>query len=203
MSKLRFTSQEVSLLKCANSLGHHGWKLNKLKPIKKKIKTKKRTDQQETCCYCQRDTAGEYTMVLDIEHILPKSLRLKSMFTLKNLAVSCKRCNMEIKKANTDFLTVPINQLPKRVFKSHLYKFVHPNLDIPELHLKRRVVQEGRARITKYVFPNQSAKGRYTYEYFKLIDLEVDYANKAQGRKKKGKIKERRIQDAFNVLEQN
>lgn len=201
MNRLKFSSHEVKILRCAYSMGHNGWRLNKLKPIKKKIKIKKRADQEETCCYCQRDTTGEYNMVLDIEHVLPKSLRVKNMFTLKNLAVSCKRCNMEIKGTKTNFLTVPINRLPKRAFKSHLYKFVHPNLDKAESHIERICVQKGKARIIKYVFPNLSAKGQYTYQFFKLRELEVDSANKAQGRKSGKKIKDSDIEKAFNTLE--
>jgi uncharacterized protein (TIGR02646 family) len=202
MNKLQFLPEEIKLLKFAYSLGHHGWQLNKLKPIKKKIKIKKRADQEEVCCYCQRDTTGEYAMVLDIEHILPKSLRLRNMFTLKNLGVSCKRCNMEIKGTNTDFLTVPISRLPKRAFRSSFYKFVHPNLDNTDSHIKRIVVQEGRARIVKYIFPNRSAKGKYTYTFFKLMELEVDSANIAQGKKSRNTIKNARLQKAFNALKQ-
>lgn len=202
MSHLKFTPQEIIFMKCAHKLGHQGWQLNKLKSVKKKIKAMKRIAQKETCCYCQRDTTGEYNMVLDIEHILPKSVRLKNIFTIKNLAVSCKRCNMEIKKANTDFLTVPIDELPKRVFRSSLYKFVHPNLEKVESHIKRIAVQSGRTRITKYNFPNQSPKGKYTYEYFRLRELEIDDANLAQGGKGHKKIKDEHIQKAFDVLKQ-
>ena len=109
---------------------------------------------------------------------------------------------MEIKKARTDFLTIPIHTLPKRVFRSHYYRFVHPNLDKVESHIVRKSVQEGRVRFIKYFFPNASAKGKFTYTYFRLKELEVDSANLAQGRKRQSQIKIQRIQKVFNALQQ-
>lgn len=203
MSKLKFSPEEVEILKEAYTLGHQGWNLDKLTPIKQKIKAKKRLIQGETCCYCLRDTTGEAKMVLDIEHILPKSLRPRNMFTMKNLAISCKRCNLQIKKTKTNFLTVPITQLPKRAFKSRFYRFVHPNLDYVESHIERVFSGRTKSRIVKYVFPETSAKGRYTYEYFKLKELEVDTANNAQGRRKRKTIKDERIRAAFDALTQD
>lgn len=185
MGKIKFTSDQISKMKAASTIGHNGWALNALKPVKAKIKKRRREDLQDICCYCQRDTTGEYNMVLDIEHIVPKSVRPRHMFTMKNLTVSCKRCNMQIKRARTDFLAMPITSLPKRIFKSKYYKFVHPNLDEIENHILRNVVQRGRIRFIKYSFPNNSTKGKFTYKYFELRELEIDSANTAQGRKNK------------------
>lgn len=200
MNNFNFTNEHVAIMRTAAKLGHKGWDLKDLKCIKSMIKTKRKLDQKDTCCYCQRDITGEFNMVLDIEHILPKSERLKNMFTMKNLSVSCKRCNMQIKGAKTDFLVVPINNLPKRVFRSHYYKFAHPNLDKVELHIKRVMFQDGKVKIIKYMFPNKTEKGSFTYEYFRLKELEVDSANKAQGKKGKNKIADPKLQKAFNEL---
>ncbi len=183
----------------ANSMGHSGWSLNKLKPIKAKIKKQKREDLEDTCCYCQRDTNGEFNMVLDIEHIIPKSTRLRHMFTMKNLTISCKRCNMKIKNTDTSFLSVPIENLPRRVFKSKYYKFIHPNIDDIESHIERNVIQKGKIRIVKYLIQNNSEKGWFTYRYFKLKDFEIDAANQSQGRRKR-KIKNKKAAEAFAAL---
>lgn len=199
MPKLKFTQLEIEKMKQAAVLGHNGWTSPSLADIKKKIKSYKRENLGEICCYCQRDTTSEFSMVLDIEHIIPKSVRVRHMFTMKNLSVSCKRCNMQIKKADTSFLVFPIDELPIRVFKSKYYKFIHPNLDNIEEHLELNISRKGRARIIKYLSPNHSEKGIFTYKYFKLRELEIDAANKAQGRTKKT-IRNETVATAFEKL---
>lgn len=199
MPKISFTNEQVSYMRMAKTIGHLGWKLNKLKPIKSKIKIQKRKDLEDTCCYCQRDTTNEYNMVLDIEHIIPKSARIRHMFTMKNLTVSCKRCNMSIKNTDTSFLSVPIEQLPRRAFKSKYYKFIHPNLDDIESHIERNVIQKGKIRIVKYFIQNNSEKGKFTYNYFKLMDFEIESANQSQGKKTR-RINNERAAAAFAAL---
>ncbi|MFM5448554.1 HNH endonuclease [Aeromonas veronii] len=200
MGKLIFTSDDKAKMKAASTLGHNGWKLNKLKKVKSKIKKHKRSELNEVCAYCQRDTTGEYNLVLDIEHIIPKSIKVQHMFTMKNLTISCKRCNMEIKGSRTDFLISNIINCTGTLFKSRYYKFVHPNLDKIENHIERNVVQKGRARIVKYLFPMKTDKGYFTYDYFKLKELEIDSANQAQGGNKKMEIKNAIAAKAFRKL---
>ncbi|BCN92774.1 hypothetical protein THMIRHAM_05590 [Thiomicrorhabdus immobilis] len=200
MAKIRFTPAEVNILRQASALGHKaGWTLSALTPIKRAIKSQKQRWQADICCYCQRDIHSEFNMVLDIEHIIPKHFSLRHMFTMKNLAVACKRCNMQIKNKGTSFLTT--QNLPRSPFKSSYYKFVHPNLDRIEAHILREVSQSGRARIVKYRIPLQSAKGKFTYNYFKLKDFELDAADSAQGRRKK-RIKNKNVEEAFEKLQQ-
>ncbi|GGA77231.1 hypothetical protein GCM10011369_18870 [Neiella marina] len=141
-------------------------------------------------------------MVLDIEHIIPKSEFLKHMFTMKNLSVSCKRCNMLIKKNDLTFLDIPLHALPRRKFRSKYYKFIHPNLDNIEEHLELNIVRKGRVRFIKYLVQNESKKGAFTYNYFRLRELELDAANQAQGRTKKV-IRDHIAAEAFRRLVEN
>ncbi|EGS6497340.1 HNH endonuclease [Vibrio parahaemolyticus] len=186
MPKISFTNAEISLMKSATQLGHTEWSNKNLAAIKAKIKHQKKQQTLQLCCYCQRDINSEFNFVLDIEHIIPKSSRLRHMFTMKNLSVSCKRCNMSIKGAKTDFLSIPIASLPRRAFKSRYYRFIHPNLDFPFKHLVRTHLQQGPIRLIKY--HRYSDKGEYTYSYFRLHEFEVESANLAQGRRKVRKV---------------
>lgn len=106
---------------------------------------------------------------------------------------------MKIKNTDTSFLSVPIENLPRRVFKSKYYKFIHPNIDDIESHIERNVIQKGKIRIVKYLIQNNSEKGWFTYRYFKLKDFEIDAANQSQGRRKR-KIKNKKAAEAFAAL---
>ncbi|WBX94490.1 HNH endonuclease [Pseudoxanthomonas mexicana] len=130
---------------------------------------------QYTCCYCQRDLHGEFTMVIDVEHVLPSSEYKPQTFLMWNLSASCKRCNMDIKKNDVSFI-----QGLGSLEDSSRYKLAHPNFDNPEDHLARFVEQVGRSRIVKYVIHTPD-KGRFTYEYFKLRELETSSYDEAQG----------------------
>lgn len=188
-------------MQAASAAGHNGWKNNNLNPIKRKIKDHKRNCTYDLCCYCQRDITSEFNMVLDIEHIIPKGARVKHMFTMKNLSVSCKKCNMNIKNEDMSFLIDDLENLPSNIFKSRYYKFIHPNLDNVFAHLERMVVQQGRTRLVKYHFPTNSDKGKYTYKYFKLKEFEIEKANEAQGRRR-NKINNLKAEQAFAKLTQ-
>lgn len=101
------------------------------------------------------------------------------MFDLWNLSVSCKRCNMQIKGQRTDFLIDPnFKGIAKQ--DSAGYRFVHPNLDAGACHLERQAIQSGAKRLVKYLVTPGSAKGQYSYEYFRLRDLEIDSFDAAQ-----------------------
>ncbi|MFL7032423.1 HNH endonuclease [Vibrio lentus] len=201
VAKLTFTANEIKEMQAASAAGHNGWKDKKLDTVKRKIKDHKRIYTYDLCCYCQRDTTEEFNMVLDIEHIIPKSARVKHMFTMKNLSVSCKKCNMKIKNEDLSFLVDDVVNLPSNIFKSRYYKFIHPNLDKVFRHLERNCVQQGRVRLVKYHFPNNSDKGKYTYEYFKLKEFEIEKANQAQGLRK-NRINNQKAEEAFRVLTQ-
>ena len=50
-----------------------GWDDDLFKSLKAKIKDEFLKDEKQ-CCYCAKDFMGEFKLVIDIEHILPKSI---------------------------------------------------------------------------------------------------------------------------------
>jgi hypothetical protein len=119
-------------------------------------------------------------MVLDIEHVLPKSSFRELMFESTNLSISCKRCNMNIKGEKTDFV-VDLSVVRGNYKDTNQYKFIHPNLDDYFAHLSYRCDICNDKKLIKYSIINSSPKGEFTYKYFKLIELEIDSINIAQG----------------------
>lgn len=160
------------------------WRDDSLDDIKKRLKTFLISKQEQRCCYCQRNIKGEFLFVLDIEHILPKSIFNHCIFDLSNLAVACKRCNMYIKKNRIDFFNPTHEknrQLKHRLFKSELYYFAHPNLDNSKEHLYYIMHDDSRCPLKYMKYYYMTGKGRYTYEYFKLNEFEEYTLNKSQG----------------------
>ena len=128
-------------------------------------------------------------MVLDIDHILPKSAFRHLMFTVYNLSVSCKRCNMNIKKDDLSFLS-DINAVNDNPQDTSLYKIIHPNFDDYFSHLNFYTKTENQQKIIKYTVVANSTKGQFTFDYFKLEELEIDSYNKAQGIKEAEEVSE-------------
>jgi len=157
------------------------WKSKYVKGLKKKVKAHYRAARGEVCCYCVCNTHGEHNYVLHIEHVLPQSHPHFSryIFEPKNLSVACLRCNFE-KGADISFLT-SMDNAKARPFDSETYKFIHPNFDSYHDHLDYTVTIRNKKKLIKYSVVNQSEKGKYTYVYFKLHDLEVNSFNMAQG----------------------
>ncbi|MEP4546982.1 MAG: HNH endonuclease [Saccharospirillum sp.] len=200
VNRVKFTRDEILNIKSAALAGHNGWDNNpELKKVKDKIKDFSIIKTNERCCYCGRNVKGEFRMVLDIEHILPKSLYLRYMFTMKNLSVACKRCNMSIKKNRVDFLEDSI-VLTSKVFKSKHYKFIHPNLDKFDAHLLLAGIQLGKNMIVKYHVVKDSDKGKFNYAYFKLDALEKDSFDRGQGGRKRAEINNQSVRNMFNDL---
>lgn len=200
MAKLTFTSQEVQKMKDSVASGHKSWNEQSLKPLKDRIKAHNLIKQMNNCCYCSKELTGEFAMLIDIEHILPKSKFLKHMFSSKNLSISCKRCNMNIKKDDLSFLAVPKAHLPKRVFRSRFYKFIHPNLDNFDEHLLYKVERLGRKRLIKYLIINNSNKGAFNYQYFKLDKLELNTFDDAQNATERVEISDPNLNSEFENL---
>src|SRR5690606_3710860 len=109
-----YTEDEEKLIKQAYSEGGDVWNNHVLKDVKRKIKEYYRDINSEQCCYCRRDLQDEFNMVIDIEHVLPKGNPLfeSLMFEIENLNISCKRCNMNIKRENVDFIVDVSNIVP-------------------------------------------------------------------------------------------
>jgi hypothetical protein len=203
MAKLRFTTSEVDKFKITIIDGHTSWSNPRLNDLKRKIKDHHLERQNHCCCYCNRNVFGEFRMVLDIEHIIPKSELLDHIFTQRNLSVACKRCNMKIKKADLSFLISPLRHLPNRLFRSRYYKFIHPNLDNYNAHLLYCSIQRGRKKLIKYDIVDGSPKGQFNYDYFKLEQLELNSYDIAQGATERVEINDSDIDAQFNQLVSN
>lgn len=162
--------------------GGNIWENICLEKFKSKVKQYYRDKLKEQCCYCRKNTHGEFKMVLDIEHVLPKSIFSQYIFSVYNLSVSCKRCNMHIKKDDISFVT-DVDTANKDGNDTKLYKIIHPNIDEYFTHLEYFSHTVNDKTIVKYRIVEKSIKGEFTYNYFKLKDLEIDTINKAQGAK--------------------
>lgn len=150
--------------------------------LKQKIKEHYRIKGKEQCCYCKKNFHGEFKFVIDIEHILPKGhIDFKYLiFTPNNLNVACKRCNMNIKGQKIDFIT-SLSDIKSDYQNSKFYKFIHPNFDNYFDHIKYHCQILDDQKLINYQIKNNSKKGAYTYEYFRLNELEVESINRAQG----------------------
>lgn len=181
------------------------WTNPLIQPFKKKVKNYFRTINNE-CCYCRKNFTGEFNMVIDIEHILPKSRFEELMFTLFNLNIACKRCNMSIKNEKIDFLVDPALTRANPQDPS-LYKFIHPNFDVYDQHLNYFSTIDNQKKVIKFLVVRKSNKGKFTYDYFRLNELEIDTLNQAQGVKKKEELTDQispeiksQLENIFKVL---
>jgi uncharacterized protein (TIGR02646 family) len=174
-----FTAQEQQLIERLSVVG--GWDNDDAKPLKAKIKPYLLARTSNCCCYCRRSMHHWHGITIDIEHVLPKGDGKFPQFTfeIKNLSVSCKRCNMGIKGSKTSFYLGAANEADP--FKSEHYEFIHPNLDVVDNHLEFLSVQYNGKIMVMYQVVNASAKGSKTYEYFELRKLELNSFDEAQG----------------------
>jgi hypothetical protein len=176
---MTFTDEELSLIKRISVAD--GWDDKDAQPLKGKIKPYLLALTSHRCCYCRLSMHEWHGLTIDIEHVLPKGAKYypQFMFELKNLSVSCKRCNMGIKRDDVSFYIAAPGEVDP--FKSEHYTFVHPNLDVPDQHLACFSAQFNEMRLVKYYVLRQSPKGNATYEYFKLSEVEVNSFDRAQG----------------------
>lgn len=193
MAKFQFTTSEkqdvkntVSHVKSLGRTQDKAWDENQLNSLKLRIKTNNMTKTSNKCCYCFRDFSNNYLSVVDSEHILPKSIWPKYTFTMKNLSVACKRCNSTVKRFKVDFLN-GLDKYNKKPFQSKYYKILHPNLDDAIGNLELISYQtSSTGNILKYLY--SEGKGKYTYEFFRLKELEIESINESQGVKKRSLI---------------
>ncbi len=169
-----------SIENCSQNADTKIWDEEELGPVKQKIKAHYRGLLGERCCYCCKNTHGEFKLVLDIEHILPKAHYLQFALSPFNLSVACKRCNMNVKGEDVSFLIDPVAAHTNPEDENN-YKFIHPNLDMYFDHLCYESIIRNDQKIIKYTVTNSSTKGKFTYDYFRLKELEIDTVNAAQG----------------------
>lgn len=180
MANFNFSAEETSIIKASIDKGHKSWKDDCLVELKKRIKEHLKMRQRHVCCYCLRSLHGEFNFVIDIEHILPKHKYHHFMFTLDNLAASCKRCNMKMKGRRIDFIGNQFKNNPNP-FASDNYLFIHPNSDRFEDHISYTHTQIGREITVFYNVIDDSAKGVFSFNFFKLDALAINSFNRAQG----------------------
>ncbi|MDV2905223.1 hypothetical protein R0H17_26740 [Phytobacter diazotrophicus] len=180
MADFFFSEDEVSMVSACINKGHSSWKDECLKELKSRIKEHLKVRQDHVCCYCLRNLHGEFNFVIDIEHILPKHRFTNFMFTLDNLAASCKRCNMKMKGRRIDFITENFDNNPNP-FASENYFFIHPNSDHFEEHIAFTHTQIGREIAIFYNVIDNSPKGLFSYDFFRLDKLVKNSFDKAQG----------------------
>jgi len=180
LNPFKLSSEDELLIEECINAGHKSWEDTRLDSLKSRIKEHFKTKQKNVCCYCSRNIYGEFNMVLDIEHILPKHKYTKYMFSIENLALSCKRCNLNIKGQKTDFLIDSFSS-SKEPFEKENYLFIHPNFDVFKDHLQYIHNQEDDEVMVFYRVKNESKKGFFSYNYFKLEMLEINSFNRAQG----------------------
>ncbi|MBV4507515.1 hypothetical protein HU751_022025 [Pseudomonas sp. BW13M1] len=159
------------------------WESAHVAPIKQRLKAHKRREQGERCCYCQRPIGGEYNMVLDIEHVLPKSQFNHCIFDLPNLAVACAKCNRKVKRARLDFIDPALLRIPRMhkslLFNPDYYRIAHPNLTDAYKHLTINVHLVGRSTLFHYDL--LTPMGKYMYDFFELHEFESESISHAQG----------------------
>lgn len=151
-----------------------------LKSAKNKILAYHLLRHGGNCCYCRTNLNGAGPYMTDREHVLPKGRPAYKpySFTLWNLAAACKRCNMQFKKSGDSFVVDKDD--PTKFESSDNYRFVHPNFDRWNDHLKRFAVQDGEMNLVKFV-RKQSDKAAFTHQFFDFGGLEVDTFDQAQG----------------------
>lgn len=205
---MNLTEQDIQHIETAVKAGGDIWNNPLVKDFKDRVKEYYRNLGNEQCCYCKKNSHGEFKMVLDIEHILPKGQAefRELMFVLTNLNVACKRCNMNVKGTKTDFV-YNISDAANNHEDSNRYKFIHPNSDVYFNHLEYIQRIENDKKLIKYKVVNNSAKGAYTYKYFRLKELEIDSINQAQGLKQKSELSakidqsiQERLRDVFKKI---
>lgn len=137
--------------------------------LKMKIKEHYAHVQDDKCAYCRQPIRymgyGE-----PIEHIVPKSKKVKWMFHPYNLCLSCYGCNT--KKGDNNTLSNEFNHYDDE-FESYPessqdYKIIHPHFDSYSKHIKEE------SFICKA--KNGSYKGRNTIDICKLNRLDLLYS---------------------------
>lgn len=175
---ITFTEAEKQLITRLSVVG--GWANPEAEPLKAKIRAALLPAGAVTfCCYCRLSMHQWHKMSIDTEHILPKGKFPQYIFKPVNLNVSCKRCNMGIKREDTSFfLGAEDGEDP---FRSEHYAIIHPNLDQADNHLRIETHQVNAKLMVVYQIVGSSSKGRKTYEYFELEKLEINSIDEAQG----------------------
>lgn len=157
----------------------------KFELIYKEIKKIKKQEQKYSCCYCNVSLIESHEMIIDVEHILPKSIFNRMTFVLDNLSISCKRCNMGIKSDDLSFFNKNESEFKKindekKVGLSSDYKIIHPNLDNIYTYMHREEISIDGFKLTLFKL-NNNGKGEYHKSYFQLGEITRSCLDAIQG----------------------
>ncbi|UWQ53032.1 HNH endonuclease [Leisingera caerulea] len=144
-----------------------------IKGLKKRLKDFHLARQKNCCCYCSHSFQNR-PIEQDREHIIPKSKHPELTFSVENLAVACKTCNMSVKKAKTSHLRGFRHgglRNPNRIGDPCNYNIPHPNVHNWLDHLRYEFRQSGREVVCHY--SAKTTRGRFAYYFFKLDELEI------------------------------
>ncbi|WP_052107353.1 HNH endonuclease [Pseudomonas chlororaphis] len=151
-----------------------------LKKLRDRIKAFHMERQNNLCCYCRSNLYGGGLFTIDREHIIPKSHCKPLTYEISNLSVACKRCNMEIKKDKTTLFHNPATIKDTHENKDS-YKIIHPNFEVYEEFITRVQIQLGADVLVKFNKNKEDAKADFTFDFFKLNELELNSFDNAQG----------------------
>lgn len=175
MTSITFTKDEEDLIEVLSVPG--GWNDDRAVALKSKIRDHLTSIGLVVCCYCRLDMHNRDKFDLDTEHILPKGKYPEFTFELRNLNISCKRCNMRVKREDDSFYSGGRSR--PNCFQSQYYRIYHPNFDVVSDHISVVKFHFDNSLLIKYT--RKSAKGKEAYRYFRLNEFETDTFDDAQG----------------------
>lgn len=158
-----------------------------IKKLKKRIKKFHLKRQDNCCCYCFQNLKGR-NIEQDREHIIPKSEHRQFTFSIENLAVACKTCNMSVKGAKTLHLRAySRNGLkdPADILNPRNYNIPHPNIHKWEDHISFTLRQKNK-KVKVCHYKALTKRGRFAYYFFRLDQLEI-FANVEKQRRVRSK----------------
>lgn len=113
--------------------------------------------QHSRCCYCSTYT-HDHKALFDLEHVLAQSIYPQFMFSLANIAIACKPCNLA--KLHDDVLVGKLDDgVPTH---TDSYSILHPQIDEWTDHFEFDDL--GRIQPT-------STKGKVTFKTCKLESI--------------------------------
>lgn len=159
------------------------WSADAVTPVRKVIKDHYIAEQQQLCCYCRHHIPTNNNAVWDGEHVISRETKPAFMFEPRNLAVSCKDCNIA-KGVNNVLRNKNRSRFPTN---SADYIIVHPHFDVYDDH----ILWLG---AIVYAAPSDGKKGSVTIE---MCDL-TRYTRQSAGLK--GSVHDRRFRDRVGEL---
>lgn len=151
--------------------------------LKDRIKEFHLKRQNGCCCYCAQNLENR-PIEQDREHIVPKGKEKALSFSIFNLAVACKTCNMSVKNTKTSHLRGYRHgglRDAKVILNPKNYNIPHPNIHDWEEHIEFTLKQTGRGGKVSH-YRARTGRGRFAYYFFKLDELE-QFANTEEQRK--------------------